>query len=187
MKLHERSCFLIVVVALVSAISAWSMEPPRPGEIEALRASGELANRLQFAYEIGNHRFSNGLVEHRLLDTHQLKIMAPPPWRQGMPTTGSVKILALLIEFSDMTHSNLASSIDDELFGAGDVGNYPYESLANYYDRSSYSQLDLSSGNTLGWYNTAYPRGDVVQTRTGRENLIKEVLNYYDDLGHNFS
>jgi M6 family metalloprotease-like protein len=42
-------------------------------------------------------------------------------------------------------------------------------------------------GNTLGWYTTPYPRGDVSPTKNGRENLIREVLNYYDSQGHDFT
>jgi len=71
------------------------------------------------------------------------------------------------------------------LFSTGS-GGFPYESLHNYYDRSSYTQLNIQ-GNTLGWYSTAYPRSSIPTNYVGRENLIKEVLNYYNSLGHDFT
>ena len=93
---------------------------------------------------------------------------APPLARRGMPTTGDVKVLALLIEFADYRHSNEASTIAAKLFGEGvDPGQYPYESLHDYYQRSSYGQLDIQ-GDVLGWYRTAYDRSSVVADgRTG--------------------
>ena len=113
--------------------------------------------------------------------------LPPPPAWQGMPTTGDVRVLSILIEFQDHTHSHAQAYIDDNLFGSGDTARAPYESLAVYYDRASYNQLDLSNGTTLGWYQTAYNRSDVTQTYIGRENLIKEVLNHYESAGHDFS
>jgi len=118
-------------------------------------------------------------------ESETLRILTPPPAWRGMPTTGTVKILAVLIAFSDYPPSNTADSISSMLFGNGS-GGYPYESLRNYYDRSSYSQLNIQ-GNVLGWYTTSYPRSSVAQNTTGRQNLIKEVLNYYNSVGHDFT
>lgn len=177
-------------LSLVSFSPAWAMEHPRPGEIEQLKAEGEFASRLAFAYRIGNHKVDPYLVEklkRKNLELQGMNSFAPPPGRQGMPSTGTVHTFALLIEFQDYTHSVTQATIDDMLYGAGNVANYPKESLANYYDRSSYSLLDLSNGATLGWYQTAYDRSSVVETDAGRENLIKEALNHYDGLGHDFS
>jgi hypothetical protein len=55
-----------------------------------------------------------------------------------------------------------------------------------YYRRSSYSQLEIT-GNVLGGYKPAYPRSSVVQSTVGREDLIKEALNYYNSEGHDFT
>ena len=112
---------------------------------------------------------------------------APPPARRGMPTTGTVKVLALLIEFDDYRHSNEAATIAAKLFGGGvDAGQFPYESLHDYYQRSSYDQLDIQ-GDVLGWYRTAYARSSVVETDGGREALIEKALTYYEGQGHDFS
>jgi M6 family metalloprotease-like protein len=105
-----------------------------------------------------------------------------------MPSTGNVKILAMLIEFTDQAHSNSRADIHARLFGPADATRPPpYDSLAEYYSRASYNQLDLHGGNTLDWYQAPYARSTVPQTTTGRENLIKEVLNHYDAQGHDFS
>jgi len=82
-----------------------------------------------------------------------------------MPTTGNVKILALLISFSDYAPSptNTAASIDGKLYGDGVPADFPRESVRNYYRRASYNQLEIG-GTTLGWYATAYPRSSVTQT-----------------------
>ena len=102
-----------------------------------------------------------------------------------MPTTGNVKVLALLIDFSDYPGANLASTFESKLFGEGD-GGIPWDSLKNYYARSSYDQLAIS-GNVLGWYRASDPRSEVVETDAGREALIMEALSYYDAQGHDFS
>ena len=39
----------------------------------------------------------------------------------------------------------------------------------------------------LGWYDAGYPRSAVPQTRTGRESLIREALQWYDAQGHDFT
>ncbi len=65
-------------------------------------------------------------------------------------------------------------------------GGYPYESLRNYYLRSSYNQLDIQ-GSVLGWYTTAYPWDSLPETTQGRESVIKEALNYYNSQGHDFT
>jgi M6 family metalloprotease-like protein len=177
---------------------ALALEPPTKEQIEDYRQKGTLAARIANAKALGNHLVSERLVErsqHRIrqmflqnqgLSRSEIdQILAPPPVWRGMPTSGTVKILALLIAFSDYPESNIASSIESKLFGDGS-GSVPYESLRNYYRRSSYDKLEIQ-GNVLGWYSAAYPRSDVPQTTQGRQNLIKAALDYYDALGHDFT
>ncbi len=195
------SIMLLYCVSIVTTLSA--LERPDPQEIQKLRETKELSTRLEFVKTLGNHKIDNFLLqkalnraERKLLEFKGVKkeeidikapMMAPPPAWQGMPTKGNVKILAILIEFQDETQTNTRNYIHSNLFGNGDPARSPYESLATYYNRSSYNQLNLGSGNTLGWYQTSYNRTAVNQTRAGRENLIKEVLNHFDSLGHDFS
>jgi M6 family metalloprotease-like protein len=147
---------------------------------------------------LGNHRFRPELVEKArtklqkaedartgIVSPEEEPLAPPPNWR-GLRTTGNVKLLALLIAFQDYPPTNTQSYIHSNLFGSGDSTRFPYESLSPYYTRSSYGQLSIT-GNTLGWYTTAYPRSEVPLTSAGRENLIKEALNYYNSLGHDFT
>jgi M6 family metalloprotease-like protein len=93
--------------------------------------------------------------------------------------------LALLISFSDYPGVTTPEYFSSRLFGDG-VGNPPFDSLRNFYRRSSYNQLTIE-GNVLGWYQAPYARGTVAETDQGRQNLIKEALNYYNSQGHDFS
>lgn len=113
---------------------------------------------------------------------------SPAPMPEGwsdMPSTGNVKVLALLIAFKDYAPTVTADTVRAMLFGDGNAANFPNESLRNYYSRSSGGQLVLS-GNVLGWYTTSYNRSSVVETGAGRQQLIKEALQSYDAT-HDFS
>lgn len=114
--------------------------------------------------------------------------MTPPLALRGMPTTGTVKVFALLIAFSDYPPVTSAEVINQKLFGPENTTDpaYPYESLRAYYQRSSYNKLDIQ-GDVLGWYVASYPRSTVMETTEGRENLIKEALDYFVSQGHDFS
>ncbi|WP_164930458.1 chitobiase/beta-hexosaminidase C-terminal domain-containing protein [Geobacter sulfurreducens] len=196
---------LVVVVSalLLFGGAAVAMQLPEPGEIERLKESGEFENRKKFAEEIGNHKIDPELVK-RAVNKAKKKALrqqgftaneadqmagayAPPPAWSGMPTTGSVKLFALLIDFSDYPAVTPQATVHDKLFGAGNPAEAPYESLAAFYSRSSYGLLDFSGGTTLGWYRPGYSRSAVTQTPAGRENLIKEALNYFNTQGHDFS
>jgi M6 family metalloprotease-like protein len=182
---------MIIVFALPAVANA--LEPPRPGELERYAQDGTLDARQARAAALGNDELAPGVTEY--LETQAFKasagargpLAAPPLAWRGMPTTGNVKILALLIDFSNWPGANVPATISSKLFGGGtDATQYPYESLRNYYSRSSYSQLNIS-GDVLGWYHTGYPRSTVSQTRTGRENLIRDALQWYDSQGVDFT
>jgi M6 family metalloprotease-like protein len=192
----------LVAAFFFSMAPALALQPASPEEIQQLKAKGEFKDSLENALKVGNHKVSPHLVQKFKSKAKKLfeksnDLSVPemdeqaatlPPGRQGgLPSSGSPKIFALLIEFQDETHINTAADIDDMLFDDGDVTNFPRESLTSYYDRASYGILDLSGGTTLGWYQTAYDRTTVTQTGAGREALIKEVLNHFDSNGHDFS
>jgi len=155
--------------------------------------------RIQFAEHIGNHRANPSLISDALRRPHgarRLKqnppndqaprrsVTPPPAWR-GMPTTGVRKTFTLLIEFWDHRHRNSSSAIHQTMYGRGGPGA-PYDSVAAYYDRASYRQLDLYGGTTFPWYRTAYPRTLIEQSDPGRDRLIKEALQYFNTQGHDF-
>jgi hypothetical protein len=185
-------------LALFGGPQARALEPPRPGEIERLREQGRLEEQIAAAEELGNHRVRPQLAQRAKYRLQQQLLRqsgavpdestlpTPPPAWQGMATTGSVKVFALLIAFSDYPQTTPSTTVDSSLFGTGNSANFPYESLRNYYQRSSYNQLDIG-GTTFDWYTTTYPRSQVPQTYVGRQNLIKEALNHYEAQGHDFS
>lgn len=178
------------------------MEPPEKTELPKLTASRDFKKRLALAKRIGNfkpdpaifrreiirtaikHLKSKGVPSTRLNQLVSLHVL--PPSRNGLQTTGSPKIFALLIDFPDCAHINNANTIDGMLFGNPSTG-IPYESLANYYRRASYNKLDLSGGATLGYYRTSKKRSEINQDDNGRESLIKEALLYFKNQGHNFA
>jgi M6 family metalloprotease-like protein len=192
--------FQLSILALVLAATPalLALEPPRPGQIEQYRADGTLAQHIADAYAIGNHRIGPQLaarIQARLDEmarqiggdsgaTPQEPMVLPLAW-QGMPTRGVVHVPVFLIAFQDYQPTIPAATITSKLFGDGD-GGYPYESLRNYYLRSSYNQLEIQ-GSVLGWYTTPYPRSQVVETTNGRENLLREAIQYFDAAGHDFS
>ena len=185
-------------ILLMPFFTAWALERPRPGEIERLKAEGKFEESLQRALETGNHKVSPHLIEKFKQKIGKLRgqglslsgeAPAPPlKWQGGLPSIGAPKYFVLLIDFADYKHTVSVADINSMIFGSGNAKtNYPYDSLRNWYLRSSYGLLDLENGVTLGWYTTGYNRSSVVPTGEGRENLIKEALNFYHSAGHDFS
>jgi M6 family metalloprotease-like protein len=72
----------------------------------------------------------------------------------------------------------------------------PYESLKEYYSRSSYGQLQID-GTVFDWYQTGLPRPAAstnpnstdrrTEDRLTREALIKEAVDFLDGEGHDFT
>jgi hypothetical protein len=191
--------FLGLAIFLGSS-AGWALEPPGPGELARYLRDGSLAWRLQMARELGNDVVAPALIHNMNITLERLRLEQaglseaqiqaiipsfPSGRKPALKSKGTVKVFALLIDFLDYPSSQSAASINGKLFGDGD-GNWPYESLRNYYRRSSYNQLEIQ-GTTLGWYRPAYTRASIAQTYTARENLIKEALNYYHSHGQDFS
>ncbi|MCX8038664.1 MAG: hypothetical protein N3D11_16745, partial [Candidatus Sumerlaeia bacterium] len=171
----------LVIAAAASPLPA--LWPPRPDQIERYRQDGSLAARLEFTKTHNNHRVSAALIQRKLAELRALeegKAFRPEafPYSTGLPATGSPKIFALLIDFPDYPHTQDAAFISSRLFGNGDSAEYPYESLRNYYQRSSYNQLNIQ-GNVLPWYRAPNNRGTYDSTAK-TVALIKEALAYHD-------
>jgi M6 family metalloprotease-like protein len=184
----ERRLLAGLVLLALATPCARGMERPSPGEIERYRRDGSFTARLKRAQELANNRVRPGLAAaaaHRIqLELWRQGRVAeaplPPTAWEGMPTKGNVKVFALLVSFADYAPSNTPASIAGKLFANGSAAP-PYESLRNFYRRSSHNQLEIG-GTTLGWYRTAYPRSSV----TDPAALIKEALVSFD-AGHDFS
>ena len=188
---------IMITLALAAAAPLAAMERPRAGQLEAYKADGSLAARQAFARKIGNNRFAPGAVsrlKHNLAVRDLVRqgyspakadTMAPPSAWAGLPSTGTPKMFVLLIDFTDYAHTNSSTTVNTQIFGAG-AGGYPYESLTNFYSRSSYGLLTLG-GSTLGWFNPGVARTTIAETTAGREALIEQAITYFDLQGHDFS
>ncbi len=187
-----------VAALFFGALAALALEPPTKEQLARYRAEGTLAARAAQARSYGNHKIPQRIqdrLEYKLsrlaLDRGPIgaaqasRLLAPPRAWEGMPTSGTVRILALLISFSDYPGTTTPDYFANRLFGDG-VGNPPFDSLRDFYLRSSYNQLTIT-GNVLGWYQAPYARSTVAETDAGRQNLIKEALNSYEAQGHDFS
>lgn len=199
-----------VVVCMAGSLSA--LEPPTAQQIKEYKARGVWDQRVAAARALGNDRVNPELAARARqrvrveaakaagmpapADLDEISELAPPPnWGSSLPTTGTVKILVILIDFSDYPHgaNQTVADVESKYFGSGNAARFPYDSLHNYYQRSSYNQLDVQ-GTVLGWYRAAHERNyyrDLDDTAgVGREPLIKEVLAYYNDPangGHDFT
>jgi M6 family metalloprotease-like protein len=187
-----------VALAILTAglLPGLGMEPPTKEQIQRYKLDGTLARRVAEAKARGNNKIPQRIAERLTAKLTRLStgrdprkasttVQAPPRAWEGMPTSGNVKMLALLISFSDYPGTTASATFESRLFGSGS-GGPPFDSLTNFYARSSYGQLSIT-GNVLGWYQAPYARSTVAETDAGRQNLIKEALSYYEAQGHDFS
>jgi len=201
-----RRLNILAAIALALFVSGLmpglALEPPTREQIARYRLDGTLPARIARAKAIGNHKVPRrtrerlhdrlaglaprpGVVSARAALPGPASVLAPPPAWAGMPTTGTVRVLALLVSFSDYPGTTDPATFGSRLFGSGTSGP-PYDSLRGFYERSSYGQLAIT-GNVLGWYQAPYARSTVAETDSGRQNVIKEALSHYEAQGHDFS
>ena len=191
---------LMAAFFVAGLLPGLALEPPTKEQIARYKLDGTMAARIARARALGNHKIPQPM-RVRLHDKVSRLLtgrgaaparaassgatLAPPGGWKGMPTAGTVRILTLLISFSDYPGTTTPATFESRLFGNG-AGGPPFDSLKNFYQRSSYGQLTIA-GNVLGWYQAPYARSTVAATDSGRENVIKEALSYYDGQGHDFS
>ncbi len=186
------------VCLLAGVLPLRALEPPSRGQIEKYERDGSLTARAARARALGNHRLSAGSgerIRERLRSVSGDKVFrargastaaAGPPRAWGsLPSIGTVRILVLLISFPDFPPATPPDVIESSLFGDGDRV-LPYDSLRNFYRRSSYGLLTIG-GDVLGWYQAPCKRGAVPESEAGREKLIRGALEFYDSRGHDFS
>lgn len=193
-----KRLFLITVCFILVSGFSFSLEPMTKEMLQKYKNDETLAIRIEKAKAFGNHKMPKGsgaYLNYKLKkikyntssnNSELMKLSTPPTGWRNMPTTGDVNVLVLLVEFQDYPHYTDKTEVENKVFGTGNQDDYPYESLRNYYDRSSYNQLNFQ-GDVLGWYSAPYNRSAVVESRAGRETLIKEIITYYDGQGVDFS
>jgi len=157
--------------------------------LEAYKADGTLTQRLERARQLGNYRVRPDVARRAAWKMKKLSGVkgpgvaeVPPAW-EGMPTTGTNKMLVFMIDFPDYPHVNRYELVTNKLFGAGLPADFPLESLTKYYERSSYGLLQIQ-GMALGWYQMLHNR-DWYTATYGEGNaanyaIIKEVAEYFD-------
>lgn len=195
----KRAAAAFVLVAAMAG-GLLALEPPTKDQLARYRADGSLARRIEAARALGNHRINPGLVRDFRVRLDNLRrgiperfeknpgdvpLAYPETYHPAFRSRGVNKTFVLLLDFPDYPSTNSAASIDGKIFGEG-VGAMPFESLRNYYRRSSYGALEIQ-GATLGWYRPAYTRDSIPEEWGAQENLIMEALNYFDAQGHDFS
>ncbi|MFZ1643664.1 MAG: M6 family metalloprotease domain-containing protein [Candidatus Contendobacter sp.] len=194
-----KTCLNLIGFLLVIFLceTSFALTPPRLGEIEQYRNDGSYAERLNRAYQLGNHKTDPHLIldtQRRLYELQGIPapdgLPAPPPaWQGGLPAFGSPKVLVILVDFPEYPHddSQTVADVQSKMFGSGVPADAPYESLRTFYQRSSYSQLNIT-GTVLGWYRATHDRYyyQTLDDR-GTQALIKEAFDYYNTQGHDFS
>ncbi len=99
---------------------------------------------------------------------------SPIYWQNfRMPSKGNVKVPIFLVDFPDYPHSSQQTPLDVALaFNENTLNNDPYKSVNNYYDVSSYQQLNLT-GQVYDWIRAPKERDFYSD-----ESLLSMVLNY---------
>ena len=107
------------------------------------------------------------------------------PYTRQIPSTGTVRIPAIVIDFADAPNTMSEGDIASTLFGAGKAEKAPMESLNAFYRRSSYGALDLT-GEVLGVYHVPMTRA-AAEAASGQTALVEDALASFDTSGTDFA
>jgi len=153
------------------ARTADAMQPLRPGEMDTLKQQGVWEQRLAAARKLGNDRLGDDLAVRAANKIFRARLESygfapseaesiaplPPPLMRGLPTTGTPKMLTVLLSFPDFPApaSPTVANIGLNTYGIGSAeaqANFsPLESLNRYFYRASETKLDIG-GNVLPWH-----------------------------------
>ncbi|MDZ4178341.1 MAG: cell wall-binding repeat-containing protein [Coriobacteriia bacterium] len=184
---------LASTLILAHPVSSGALQPPRPGELEELERQGLLDEAVARARAYGNDQVAPGLLQglRESLGSSGLEsgdaatsaaISGAPLDFRRMPSTGIVKIPAIIIDFADHPSQADPIMVQSMLSGNGVAESRPTESLRNYYLRSSYGLLDIRT-QLLGVYHYPYQRSSV----SSEVELVQEAFRHFDNLGHDFA
>lgn len=132
---------------------------PTDDQLGAYRADGTLDARVQEAELLGHAQPSAALTQQALArqaasagsDAVPAAQSVPSAWTSGMASVGTGRVLALRVSFPDYSFADDDTlSALDALINGGGLTAFPYESLHAYYQRASYSALDIS-GETVDY------------------------------------
>lgn len=106
--------------------------------------------------------------------------LSPSLAARGRPTTGSLKCLVLLVDFSDNKGTRPAADFRDMLFS---LGSYSTGSMRDFYKECSCGKLDLQ-GDVVGWITLPQPYSYYVNGQSGTgsypqnaQKMVEDALN----------
>lgn len=125
---------------------------------------------------------------------------AEPIWQgsggRAIRPTGTVKVLVIPVDFSDSPWNvtpnnprNTPALLQERMFGNGNPQNYPFESLTNFYRRSSFGKLNVT-GTVTPYYRAKQTRSyysDGYASRDTNAELIDEALAWLNGQGWDLS
>ncbi|MDD4004153.1 MAG: FlgD immunoglobulin-like domain containing protein [Elusimicrobiaceae bacterium] len=168
------SVVLAQTAVLLFCGRAFAMAPPAAGELEKYKADGSYERRLVFAESLGNNRVASSLIPKLVPGGKTLLLNTNlPASLKGMPSSGQVRPVVLLLDFEGTEHTVSSAVIAGRISG---TSGGAYGSLRNYYYNSSYGKLDMSDALVLGWWNVLSARSEIDTTKASREEIIGRAL-----------
>lgn len=154
---------------------------PTDEEIEAYKTDGSWEERQAYFDALEYDNVSPELLQDAIQRENPNFLFSageniPESWK-GAPVTGDVKVLAIQVEFQDMTFEDSKIYPEDifyQMFNnteGSETLPYPYESLHAYYLRSSYGQLSFSSGDVYRC-TLSKNRADYDGSFSGEQDLL---------------
>ena len=95
------------------------------------------------------------------------------------PSVGDCKMLSIFVEFADTKYSRAlpAETLQQELFGSGN-GDYPYDSISDWYERASYGNLHVDGD--VYYYTLPGNMADYMNNDRVFEDFVMSVLTGLD-------
>lgn len=225
--MHNRfRAFLLVCALGLIGPRLRAHEPLTEEMVQALQASNDYDDAMMRARAWEHYRCNSGVAQKALYQLRKAQLEAqglsskeiserifgdremafPYSAYADLPSTGMVRTVTILVDFSDCRAANLypqlpISSFQENIYGEGTgaaQAYYPYESVSSYYKRASDRKVDLR-GNVLGWYHFPNKRDSYRPNIEGLSNdqklrvenaaifrMVKEALRALDAT-HDFS
>jgi immune inhibitor A len=162
---------------------------PSPDVLRAIR--GEMSSRQLTVHDrllfsvaaelaaepVGVHGLNSGVFYPPAALPAAVAGLAPSVAVRSRPTTGTLRCLVLLVDFSDNPASRSPQDFQNMLFAPG-TG-----SLRDFYRENSYGQLDVQ-GNVVGWLRLPQPYSYYVNAQSGTgpdpqnaRSMVVDALN----------
>ena len=175
-RLGLALCLALAMVFIAVPAYAESVDLPSEEEILAYEEDGSLEERIAYQESLDDAP-SDGLL--RLMSAAGAQNEFDT--RGTMPRTGEARVVAVRVAFPAGEYEEAMTFDEDDTVEAldaiidGNAHEYPYESLAAYYWRSSYGKLTIS-GDAYD-YVAAHPRSYYEYD----DLFVKEILMALDE------